>query len=87
MPGLFFVYFRLFKQTIKFLQQINVNNVHRVHGAGIRTHGFWNMSLLPKSLDHGSRPIRSILHQGNAISNYILLFSFESASRCLCAIR
>ena len=23
-PGLFFVYFRLFKQTIQFLQQINV---------------------------------------------------------------
>ena len=45
--GLFFVYFRLFKQTLQFLQQINVKNVHPVYGAGIRTHDLWNMSLLP----------------------------------------
>ena len=29
-PGLFFVYFCLFKQTLQFLQQINVKNVHPV---------------------------------------------------------
>ena len=37
-PGLFFVYFRLFKQTPEFLQQIYVKNVHPVYTAGIRTH-------------------------------------------------
>ena len=39
-PGLFFVYFRIFKQTLQFLQQIHVKNVHPVNGAGIRTHNF-----------------------------------------------
>ena len=29
-----FVYFRLFKQTLQFLQQMNVKNSHLVHGAG-----------------------------------------------------
>ena len=43
-PGLFLIYFRLYKQSLQFLQQINVNNFH---GAGIRTHNLWNMSLLP----------------------------------------
>ena len=37
-------YFNHFKQT---LQQINVNNVHPVFGAGIRTHDLQNKSLLP----------------------------------------
>ena len=36
--------FRLFKQTLQFLQQINVTNVH---GAGIQTH---------KHLEHESPP-------------------------------
>ena len=41
-------YFNLvFKQTLQFLQQINVKNVHLVYGAGIQTHNFQNMSLLP----------------------------------------
>ena len=44
-PGLFFVYFRLFKQTLQFLQQINVKNVHPVYGAGIRTHELRNISV------------------------------------------
>ena len=41
--------FRLFSsfQTLQFLQQINVKNVHPVYGAGIQTHDLWNMSLLP----------------------------------------
>ena len=34
-PGLFFFYFRLFKQTLKFLQQINEKNIHSVNVAGI----------------------------------------------------
>ena len=34
-PGLFFVYFCLFKQTLQFLQQINVKNVQPVSSAGI----------------------------------------------------
>ena len=46
-PGLFFVYFRLFKQTLQFSQQINVKNVHPVYGAGIQTHNLRNISLLP----------------------------------------
>ena len=29
-PGLFFIYFRLFNQTIQFLQQINVKNVKSI---------------------------------------------------------
>ena len=46
-PGLFLIYFRLFKQTLQLLQQIHVINVHRVYGASIRTHEVQNMSLLP----------------------------------------
>ena len=38
-PGLFLVYFRLFKQTLHFLQQIYVKNVHAVYSAGIQTRG------------------------------------------------
>ena len=41
------VYFRLFKQALQFLQQINVKNVHPEYGAGIQTHNLQNMSLLP----------------------------------------
>ena len=37
-PGLFFVYFCLFKQTLQFLQQINVKNVQPVSSAGIWTY-------------------------------------------------
>ena len=43
-PGLSFIYFRLFKQTLQFLQQINVKNAHLVYGAVIRTHNLWNES-------------------------------------------
>ena len=54
----FFIYFRHFKHTLHILQQIGMRkNVHPVYGAGIRTHDLWNMSLLPKPLDLGSRPI------------------------------
>ena len=47
-PGLFLFIFGLFKQTIQFLQQINVTkcHVHPVSGAGIRTQDVWNVSLL-----------------------------------------
>ena len=34
-PASFSLNFCLFKQTIQFLQQINVKNVHPVYGAGI----------------------------------------------------
>ena len=37
----------LFKQTLQFLQQINVKNVHPVYGTGIPTHNLRDMSLLP----------------------------------------
>ena len=43
--GLFFVYFYIFKQTLQFLQQINVKNVHPVH------------DLNPRPLEHESPPI------------------------------
>ena len=48
-PGLFFIYFCLFKQTLQFLQQIYVEKcyVHPVYGAGIRTHDLRNTSLFP----------------------------------------
>ena len=46
-PGLFSFIFGLFKQTLIFLQQIDVKKVHPVYGAGIRTHDHWNMSLFP----------------------------------------
>ena len=34
-------------QTIPFLQQISVKNVHLVSNAGIQTHNLFNLSLLP----------------------------------------
>ena len=48
-----FVYFCLFKQTLEFLQQIQVKNINPVYSAGIQTHNFQNVSLVPKSLDQG----------------------------------
>ena len=41
--------FGLFKETIQFLQQINVKkcHVHSVYIAGIQTHDLQNVSLLP----------------------------------------
>ena len=44
---LFRLFFGLFKQTLQFLQQIYVKNVHPVYGAGIRTHDLWNVNLFP----------------------------------------
>ena len=41
-PGLFFVYFRLFKRALQILQQLNVKNVHIVY---------------PQPLEHESPPI------------------------------
>ena len=55
-PGLFFVYFCPLKQTIQFLQQINVKNVHPVSSARIRTHNLLITSLLSQPPDQGSRP-------------------------------
>ena len=48
-PGLFFVYFLLFKQTIQLLQQVNVKKCqdHPVYSTWIRTHNLSNMSRLP----------------------------------------
>ena len=49
--------FRLFsvfyKQTLQFLQQINVKNVCQVCGGEIWTHDLKNTSLLPWPLDQG----------------------------------
>ena len=46
-PGLFLFYFCLFKQTLQFLQQINVKNVHPVSGTRIQTHNLLITSLFP----------------------------------------
>ena len=45
-PGVF-LFVCLFKQSLQFLQQIYVKNVHPVYGAGICTHNIQDMSLLP----------------------------------------
>ena len=44
---LFHLFSVFFKQTIQFLQQINVKNAHPVYGAGIWTHDLLNTSHLP----------------------------------------
>ena len=46
-PASFSFIFGLFKQTILFLQQINVKNVYPVYSAGIQTHNLLNTSHLP----------------------------------------
>ena len=48
-PGLFFVYFWSFQTNniIFTTNQCEKCHVHSVYGAGIQTHDFWNMSLLP----------------------------------------
>ena len=49
-PACFSFIFSLFIQTLlQFLHQINGKKCHviPVYGAGIQTHNFWNMSLLP----------------------------------------
>ena len=55
-PYLFSFIFGPFKQTVQFLHQINVLEVHLVCGAGIQTHNLLNTSLFPEPLDQGSRP-------------------------------
>ena len=37
-PGLVFIYFSLFKQTLPYVQQYNVKNIHLVSSPGIGTH-------------------------------------------------
>ena len=48
-PRPLFRFFGLFKQTIQFLQQINVKKCHvqPVYNTGIQTHDLLNMSSLP----------------------------------------
>ena len=43
----FLFIFVFFKQTLQFLQQINVKDVHPVSGTGILTHNLQIKSLLP----------------------------------------
>ena len=68
-PSLFFVYFRPFKQSLQFLQQINVKNAHPVSGAVIWAHNLLIISLLPWPLDQGYRPALWLLFatQGAAL--------------------
>ena len=47
-PGIFFIYFRLFKQTLQILKQTGMwKNFHPVYDAGIQIHDLWNVSLHP----------------------------------------
>ena len=46
-PASFSFIFGHFKQTLQFLQQINVKNVHLVYGTGYRTHDLWIVSVFP----------------------------------------
>ena len=57
-PGLppLFCLLSSFQTNITFLQPIIMANVHPVNGAGIWTHNFKNLSLLPLPLDQGSSP-------------------------------
>ena len=50
-PGLFFICFRLFKQTLQFVQQINVNKCP----SSIRCWDSWDSN--PRPLEHESPPI------------------------------
>ena len=73
-PASFSFIFGPFKQTIQFLQQINVKKclVYPESCAGIRTHNLWNASLFPKPLDQGSRPKKSEFIFGNFVTIDIL---------------
>ena len=51
LPVLLFVYFRLFKQTLRLLQQKMWKIAHLVHSGGIGTHDLRNMRLIPLQLD------------------------------------
>ena len=42
-----FVYFQSFQKTLQFLQKNNVKFFHPVYSAGIQSHNFHNMSLIP----------------------------------------
>ena len=46
-PASFSFIFGLFKQTIQFLPQMYVKNVHPVYSAGIQTHDLQNITLFP----------------------------------------
>ena len=76
-PASFSFIFGLFKQTIQFLQQINVKkclNDHLVYGAEIWTHDLQNMSHHPLPLDQGSRP-----------ASFSLLSSFQQLTVNKCS--
>ena len=57
-PGLFFIYFCLFKQTIQFLQQINVKMASQYSALGFELTTFWSESL-PLTTRPGLLPIFS----------------------------
>ena len=89
-PGLFFVYFCLFKQTITFSQQIIVKNAHPVYGPGIQTPNLWNMSLPPQPLDQGSRPSSALLSLLEYFFSFVLsdiVCSFQMSVVALLSFR
>ena len=54
-PGPLFSLFSVYtnKQSMQFLQQINVKNIHPVSGTGIRTDNLLNTIRLPLPQDQG----------------------------------
>ena len=79
-PASIFIYFCLSKQTLQFLQQIYVKNVHLVYGVGILTHNLQNMSLLPWQLDQGSCPIWTTCCQKYSSACYFYIWQSLSLS-------
>ena len=50
-PGLLFIHFCSFKQTLQFLHEIYVKKLHQVYGAGIQTHDLQFTSLPPPPIN------------------------------------
>ena len=80
-PRPLFHLFRLFKQTLQFLQQVYVENCldHPSCGAGIRTHDLLNTRHLPLPLDQGSQSQSPILqtlynlcHKSHDTANFLV---------------
>ena len=59
--GLVYRLFSVFwnKHHYKFYNKKMWKNVHPVYYARIRSHGLWNISLLPQPLDQSSRPFET----------------------------
>ena len=70
-PSLFFIYFCLFKQTLQFLQQINVKKCPP---------SIWCWDLKPRSSEHESLPITTRpglpAHSKLSFKSFVLSLTF-----------